>query len=451
MLVNSEANLNGTKLSSASPSDTNPSAKSGRMIALVDCESFFASCERVFYPDLQGKPIVVLSNNDGCVVAMSREAKALGIPMGIAWFKLSAWAKKNGVVARSSNYELYGSISSRVTEIVSRYAAWQEVYSIDESFIELRGSVEEVEKICTQIRNEVLRSTGVAVRIGIAKTKTLAKLAILGAKKNTSLGGVCHLGRYADEQLDVILERTKVAALWGVASKLSRRLAADGIVSAKDLRDADAARIRKKYSVVLQRMVLELRGEPCIGLELHDPQKQQLIFSRSFARPVVSAAEMQQVLSIYAQKVSGRLRAQGLVARTVTAWAMTGHYVTQGRHSAQSSKRLPDHTDSPIIIAKASFRLLEQLVHGSRYARAGVVLTELERAGQSVPLDIFVQPISDSGVGVVLDLVTERFGDGKLGVGRGGFKKTPAWNMKREMLSARATTNWDELRVVKAI
>ncbi|HUH53392.1 MAG TPA: Y-family DNA polymerase [Microbacteriaceae bacterium] len=429
---------------------SNPSASTGRMVALIDCESFYASCERVFYPNLQNKPIVVLSNNDGCVVAMSREAKQLGIPMGIPWFKLKAWAARNGVVARSSNYELYGSISKRVMEIVGKYAAWQEVYSIDESFVELRGSVSELKSMGQKIRAEIFMSTGVPVRIGIAKTKTLAKLAILGAKKNLNLAGVCHLGNYKPTQLDEILERTCVTDLWGVASRLGKRLAVESILNAKDLRDADPSIIRKRYSVVLQRTLFELRGIPCIPFEADQRQKQQIIFSRSFAKPVETADEMRQVISIYAQKASTRLRGHKLRAGVVSAWAMTGHYVTYGRHSAHSATRLPERTDSPILIAKAANELLEHILHGTRYARAGIVLTDLASSTTSVPLDIFVQSGAGREVGVVIDLVTGKYGEGKLGVGRGGFKHSPAWNMRRDLMSPRATTNWAELREVAA-
>lgn len=421
-----------------------------RMIALVDCESFFASCERVFDPSLQGKPVVVLSNNDGCVVAMSREAKALGIPMGIAWFKLSAWAKQNGVVAKSSNYELYGSLSSRVAEIIGRYAAWQEFYSIDESFIGMKGTLQELIDTGRQIRAEVLQSTGIPVRVGIARTKTLAKLASVGAKKNLALENVCHLGQYPQAQLDQILAATHVSALWGVASRLSKKLGAIGIHSAKDLRDADISMIRKRFSVVLQRTALELQGVPCIPLEEERLYKEQMIFSRSFARPVESAKEMQQVLSIYAQKVSTRLRKESQVAKTVSAWAMTSHYAAENRHSASVSVSLPTHTDEPISIAKAANALLPRLIHGTRYARAGIVLTDLAPASTLAPLDIFVPEFEGRHIGETLDAISSKLGNDLIGVGLGGMKKSPAWNMKRELLSKRATTHWDELAIVKA-
>lgn len=210
-----------------------------RVVALVDCESFYASCERVFDPTLNGKPIVVLSNNDGCVVALNREAKALGVKMGVPWFQISAWAEVSGVVARSSNYELYGALSARVMEIIGQFSAWQEVYSVDESFIGLEGTVEELLKVGAEMRERVLRYTGVPVRVAIGKTKTLAKLASLGAKADLSLNGVCHLGAYSPEKLNHIMSSIPVSEIWGVGRRLTKRLASLNIHTVAELRDAD--------------------------------------------------------------------------------------------------------------------------------------------------------------------------------------------------------------------
>lgn len=422
-----------------------------RMIAIIDCESFFASCERVFNPELIGVPIVVLSNNDGCVVAMSKEAKQLEIPMGIPWFKLSAWAAVRGVVAKSSNYELYGSISARVMEIIGRHTAWQEVYSIDESFVGLKGTRDELIDRCKEIRKEVFKATGVPVRIGIAPTKTLAKVAIMGAKKNPTFEGVCHFDTYETEHQDRILAGLHVTELWGVAGRTAKKLAAMGIFSAKELRDADPQQIRKSFSVVLARTVYELRRIPCIPLDEEGREyKDQMIFSRSFSRPVTSVEEMEQVLSIYAQKVSSRLRKEGQVAKTVSAWAQTGHYVETGWHSAHSSATLPAHTNEPINIAKAAGALLSKIQPNTRYARAGVVLTDLSPESSLTPLDLFVPEFEGRRIGVTLDKINQKLGGNIVGVGRGGFQDTPAWNMRREMLSNRGTTHWDELVKVKA-
>lgn len=423
---------------------------SDSVIVLVDCASFFASCERVFHPALEGKPVVVLSNNDGCVVAMSAEAKLLGIPMGIPWFKLSAWAHIHGVVACSSNYELYGSLSARVMEVIGRHTSWQEIYSIDESFIQLRGSVEMVKRTCHQIRREVLQMTGVPVRIGIARTKTLAKLAIMGAKSNPALDGVCHFDRYDTQQQAQIMEAVGVTQLWGVGSRYGKRLATQGIYSVKDLRDADPRIIRRRFSVVLQRTVYELRGIRCIEFEEEREYKDQLIFSRSFSHPVTTPEEMQQVLSVYAQRVSKRLRNQGQVAKTVAAWAMTAHHQPSTWHSAHSATSLSTHTQELVRIAKAAQALLPRMRPGSRYVRAGVVLMDLTPVTDLAPLAMFLPEFEGRNIGHTLDRIEEQVGKGSIGVGRGGLKHAPRWNMRRGMLSPRDTTHWDELCTVKA-
>ncbi|MGB3413784.1 MAG: Y-family DNA polymerase, partial [Microbacteriaceae bacterium] len=236
-------------------------------IALVDVNSFFASCERVFHPKLNGRPVVVLSNNDGCVVALSREAKALGVEMGAPWFKLEAWAKREGVIARSSNYELYGSLSRRVMNVLGRYSAWQEIYSIDESFLGLKGTAYELSEIGREMRRAADTFVGLPVCVGIAPSKTLAKLANHIAKRYPQYGGVFNWDEYTPEQMDRLLSGVKVVELWGVGSRIAKRLDSMGIHSAKDLRDADDIRLRKKFSVVLQRTIFELRGIPCIPFE----------------------------------------------------------------------------------------------------------------------------------------------------------------------------------------
>lgn len=426
------------------------SSATEHMIALVDCESFYASCERVFEPSLEGRAIVVLSNNDGCVVALNREAKTHNVPMGTPWYKLRNYAKAHEIVSRSSNYELYGSLSARVMEIIGNYAAWQEVYSIDESFIGMKGTVEELTTIGHQLRAEVLQYTGIPVRVGIGKTKTQAKLASRGAKADLSLDGVCHLGSYDTAHHDRILAGTHVTDLWGVAGRTSKKLATMNIHTAQDLRDADAKWIRNKFSVVMERTVMELRGIPCIPLEEPRPYKDQMIFSRSFSRPVTTVEEMSQVLSIYAQKVSGRLREQSQVAGLVTAWAQTSRHADTGWHSPHSSIGLPAESDDPIIIGRAATALLRNLNPGAKYVRAGVVLTGLRPKNSSTPLALFAPEFDGRHVGNTVDSITQKLGPQAIGVGRGGMKGAPVWNMRRNMLSKRATTHWDELCEVKA-
>ncbi|WP_284982294.1 Y-family DNA polymerase [Arthrobacter sp. efr-133-TYG-118] len=424
-------------------------------IALVDCVSFYASAERVFDPSLRDRPIVVLSNNDGCVVAADPLAKQMDPEiMGKPWFKVESWCRARGVSARSSNYELYGSLSARVATILSRFSAWQEVYSIDESFLQLRGTPEDLEVLGHEIRSTVMRLTGVPVRVAIGPTKTLAKVAALGIKKSPAMNGVLDLGRYPAEQLDRILASIPVQDLWGVAGRTTKRLAPMDIHTAKDLRDADAKWIRKCFSVVMERTILELRGIKCIELELQPPTaKDQLIFSRSFAKKLTDPDDMAQVLSIYAQRVSARLRSQGSVAGHLSAWASTG-WADEGTvaHSAHVAVPLPNPSDDPITLTKAARALLPELfpVPGIRYARAGVVLTDLRAADGTQVLPLFQPEFEGRGVGQVLDAINRKLGGQAVGVGLGGLKTPQSWEMKRAMLSKRCTTNWDELPVAVA-
>ena len=425
-----------------------------RMIALVDCQSFYASCERVFEPKLEGVPVVVLSNNDGCVVAMSLEAKALNIPMGTPWFKLKNFANANGVVARSSNYELYGSLSTRVMDIIGRHAAWQEVYSIDESFIGMKGSLPELIDLGHRIRAEVLQETGIPVRVGIGRSKTLAKLASRGAKENLALDGVCHIGRYSAAELDRIMRYTKTTQLWGIAGRLGKRLENLGIHTAYDLREANLAQIRKKFGVVVARTVMELRGVSCLEIDMHPPtQKDQLIFSRSFSRKITTPREMEQVASIYSQRVGERLRRQGSTTKTLKVWAATG-WADDGTppHSAGISFPFQRPTDHPIALGRAVRHLTPFLfppeLPGVRYARLGVILLDLQPKGAQPMLDLFEPVMPD--VGPILDQINRKLGRGSLGIGLGGLATPPSWEMKRAMLSKRATTHWDELAEVYA-
>lgn len=299
---------------------------SNARIALVDVNNFYVSCERVFDPKLEGRPVVVLSNNDGCVVARSAEAKELGIATGTPWFQLQSQARAWGLVARSSNYELYGDLSARVMEVVGRFGTWQEVYSIDESFVGLVGDSAQLQAAAGDIRAAVMRHVGVPVCVGVAATKTLAKFANRIAKQNPAMGGVCALDAMPERQVAAIQARVPASGLWGVGGKTTARLKLMGIETIADLKSADPALIRKKFSVVLQRTVMELNGTECIPHAEEHVDKQQIMFSRSFSAPVTTVAGMEEVMTVYAQRGAARLNEEGLRAAIMTVTAGTSRF-----------------------------------------------------------------------------------------------------------------------------
>lgn len=420
-------------------------------IALVDMDSCFASCERIFHPDLEGRAVVVLSNNDGCVVAMSKEAKTLGIEMGVPWFKIRTWAQRNGVIARSSNYELYGSISARVMGLLGQIAATVEVYSIDEAFLHLHEEPAEIVQIGRHIRDQVRQCVGVPVSVGIAPTRTLAKLAARGAKRSPGRAGVASTDQYTPAQLEAILDATPVGDLWGVGPRLERRLAGMGITTALQLRAADPNIIRRKFSVVLARTVHELRGESCIEITHRDAERTgQLMFSRSFSTPVTTTSDLHQVLSIYAQNVTRRLRRQKTLAGAIWAFASTSWH-TEPVHRISATAEIDPRTDSPVTVLQAvSERLLPQLVPGHRYVRAGISLSDLAPTTSQEMLPGFTPNRNGTELGALVDRVNAAVGRNTVGLGLAGIKTPPDWQMRRDMLSNRATTHWSELATVTA-
>lgn len=419
-------------------------------IAHVDVNCFYASAERAFNPSLEGRPVIVLSNNDGCAVTHSPEAKALGIAMGEPWFKLAPRAKEWGLVALSSNYELYGDISARVMELLGRYSAWLEVYSIDEAFLGVKGTPAELAAMGRSVKATVRRNVGVPVCVGIGPTKTLAKLANKWAKNNKAFAGVCHWDSIPQEVRQSLLDRLSVEEVWGIAGRLTRRLNVMGVFTIADLVRADPVMIRDKFNVVVMRTVLELQGTPCIPMEEERIGRDQLIFSRSFAKPITTGAGIRQVMSVYGQQASARLAKHGLQAKVLTAFAGTSYFNPNDTSYASVCVPLPMPTADPVILTKAAHALLPRLVEGIRYARAGIMVTDLRPTGNQKPLELFENRHEERHIGPLLEDVTRRYGRGSIGLGFGGIRGGPDWTMKRDMLSPRYTTHWDELPLVKA-
>jgi len=419
-------------------------------IAHVDVNCFYASAERAFDPSLEGRPLVVLSNNDGCAVTRSPEAKALGINTGEPWFKLAPRAKEWGLVAKSSNYELYGDISARVMELLGRYSAWLEVYSIDEAFLGVKGAPDELLSLGRRIKEAVRRNVGVPVCVGIAPTKTLAKLCNKWAKNNPAFGGVCLWESVPADVREGLMGRLPVDEVWGIAGRLSKRLNVLGIFTVLDLIRADPVMIRDKFSVVLMRTVLELRGTPCIPMEEERIGRDQLIFSRSFATPVATAAGLREVLSIYGQQASARLSKHGLQAKVLTAFAATSPFRVNEQAYPSVCVSLPMPTADPLLLTKAAHALLPHIREGLKYAKAGLMLTDLRPTGNQPPLEPFENRHEERGIGPLLEDVGRRFGRGSIGLGHAGIRSGLDWTMKRDMRSPRYTTHWDELPLVKA-
>lgn len=420
-------------------------------IALVDVNSMYVSCERAFDPKLEGRPVVVLSNNDGCVVARSNEAKALGIENGDPWFKLAADAKRTGLVHRSSNYELYGDLSSRVMELLGRFSHKIEVYSVDEAFVSLRGTPEELQRIGSEIKATIARNVGLPVCVGIAATKTLAKFSNRLAKQNPHLGGVCSYDLLPLGHAQAVMEKVPVTGIWGIAGRLGRKLNGMGIFTIADLKATDPVAMRKKFSVLMQRTILELNGIPCIPLETEVATKQQLIFSRSFSTPVTSAARMHEVMAIYAQRAAIRMAKDQQQAKLMTCFAGTSHFNATAASFPSATVKLPAPTADPVILTRAATSALAgRIVDGVPYARAGVMLTDLSPAGAAPQLPAFSTAHEEKQIGSLLGDVLERFGSGSIGLGVAGLVTEPDWSMKRKALSPRYTTEWAELPVVKA-
>lgn len=431
-------------------------------VVLADANSFYASCETVFNPSLACKPIVVLSNNDGCVVARNKRAKQLGITNGTPWFKIRDQAILDGVVARSSNYELYASLSRRMMTIMAHFLPNQEVYSIDECFLTSIWDSRQTLQDCINLREAVLRSTGIPVSIGVAPTKTLAKVANHWAKDHPNAEGITFWEQIQAAYGDGVLARIPVNQVWGVGHRLTKKLMSLGIVTALDLRNADPVMIRRRFNVQVQRTVLELRGVACIEADTSADQgvrTNQILCSRMFSHPVEGYPTLAQAFSIYAQKACHRLHRQHSLCAKVKVFCSTSPYAPQQFTVASRTVTLEDPSDDPLIIARAASQALYGRVDPhAQYVRAGVVLLELTDARQFHTLEGLDASRDTHQLGTVLESAAKRFGPFRVGVGYGGIRghgrhdddTSADWSMNRKILSPRPTTRWDEMAVAYA-
>ena len=447
------------------------------MFALVDANNFYVSCHRVFNPSLKGRPVVVLSNNDGCCVARSNEVKALGVKMGTPWFQLDDLAKQHGIIALSSNYALYGDLSQRFMRILAQFSPGQEVYSIDECFLDFTGLNHiDLTEYGQTIRRRVLQWVGLPVCVGIAPTKTLAKLANHVAKKRDQYQGVFDYSRLSQGQQDELLAGIQASEVWGIGHRLSERLARLGINTVKDLRDADTKTLRRQFSIVVERTVLELRGVSCLDLEEVAQAKQEIISSRSFGKLVVKLDDLQQAVASYTARAAEKLRRQHSVAGAIQVFLQTNPHKT-GEPQYHPSIVIPlvePTADTGSLVSHALRGLKRIYQPGYRYQKAGVMLMGLSDPKAS-QLDLFGQPFFPSGWSgpsprfdqaptfdhaseqtrqksqrrmETLDQINRKLGRGTLRLAAEGFQH--AWKTRTDYPSPRYTTRWAELPIAHA-
>ena len=355
--------------------------------ALVDGNNFYVSCERVFNPKLEDRPVVVLSNNDGCVVARSAEVKALGVPMGEPWFKLKNLARKHGILAYSSNYTLYADMSNRMMQVLGRYSPQQEIYSIDECFLGFDGFPNaDLYTIGQRIRLQVKQWVGLPVCVGFGSTKTLTKLANHCAKKGLAgADGVCDFGQMGVIELDALFARIGVGEVWGVGRRLTERLAGMGIATVRDLRIADARMIRDTFSVVLERTVMELRGISCLELEELAPAKKQIMSSRTFGTYIYTLPELEEAVSTYMARAAEKLRRQCSVAGAVQVYIRTNPFnESHPQYQQGITVPLTQTTSDTVRLTRAALWGIKRLFKpGFAYQKAGVMLMDIGPAEQT--------------------------------------------------------------------
>lgn len=425
------------------------------MLALVDGNNFYCSCERVFQPRLKGRPLVVLSNNDGCAIARSDEAKALGIKMGAPWFKIRHLEEETGLVAMSANFALYGDMSDRMMTLAAGLGHTQEVYSIDESFIDMSGIPGDLVRRARIIRRRIHQWIGIPTCIGIGPTKTLAKLANAIAKSAERKPGsypahhaqICHLGACSRVELAALLQATEVGDVWGVGPRISSQLQAQGVHTALDLQRMDPAAAKAGWSVVLEKTVRELNGVPCIEFEDEPPAKQQIACTRSFGYPITELKDLQEAITEFACRAAEKLRRQNSHTGHIMAFIRTNSFRKQDpQYSRSASIPLPSPTSDSAHITQAANAILKHIYRpGFKYSKAGVMLMDLQPATrQQLTLDLDADmPANRVRLMQAMDEVNQRFGRGTLHLASAGTAgRHRAWCMKQERLSSGFTTDW---------
>lgn len=440
------------------------------MFALVDGNNFYVSCERVFRPSLVGRPVVVLSNNDGCAISRSNEAKALGVRMGQPWFQCRYLERDHGLVALSANFTLYGDMSERMMSIVGGFAPRQEIYSIDESFLDfggMRGGADRLLTLGRALRDQVLQWTGLPTCVGFGPTKTLAKLANHIAKTAESKPGhypdnlarVCHLGTLAEADRQALMARTAVGEVWGVGPRIGEQLVQAGVKTVLDLAQLDPASVRRKFSVVLEKTVLELRGISCLGFDDMPQPKQQIMCSRSFGKPVLELAGLIEAVSEFGGRAAEKLRQQQSVAGAVHVFIRTSPFRKDDRQYG-GSVTVPlvrPTADTAALVSSVIAGLRAIFKPGFRYVKTGVMLVELQPAGlRQGELELgdpsdSGEPRSDSGrLMAAVDSVNQRYGRGAIALASAGLAgERRGFSMRQERRTPGYTTDWLDMPIAR--
>lgn len=420
------------------------------MLALVDCNNFYASCEKLFNPAFRDKPLIVLSNNDGCAVSRSAEAKALGIKMAGAWHKMSDFAREHGVVACSSNYPLYANMSDRVVSVLRDYSPSIEVYSIDESFVDLKGFTHlNLTDYGQHMRERIAQWVGLPVCVGIGPTKTLAKLANHIAKKQAQYNGVFNLADHSPNEIEQLFSQIDVGEVWGVGRRIREKLQVMGISTVAALRSADPTAIRRRFSVVLERTVRELQGISCLALEDAPADKQQIISSRSFGRPVTDLSDINEALASYITLACEKLRQQQTIARSIAIWLETNPFNPKAaQYSRSVTLTLPAYSDDTRQFIRVGLHALKQLYReGYEYKKCGCMLSLI------MPKLSLQGMLGNNSNGqtertiAIMDTINRKYGRGTLKSAAEG--NNPTWGMLRGNVSPAYTTKWNDLMVVK--
>ena len=432
-------------------------SSSNSLFALVDVNNFYVSCERVFQPKLEEVPMVVLSNNDGCAVARSAEVKALGVKMGTPWFQMAELAKKHGIQAYSSNYTLYGDMSSRVVQVLKAFTPNLEVYSIDESFLQIETVLKQYQdtiELGQKIKQQVKDTTGLPVCVGIGASKTLAKFANHLAKKHKQFSGVCDVEAMPKAELYQWMSEIPAGEVWGIGKQIAKKLKAQYIHSVFDLLQVSPQAMRQQFGVVMERLCYELRGTSCLQLEEVAPAKQQIIASRSFGKLVTSQTELAESVATHTARAAEKLRSQNSTTGALTVFIQTNPFKqNEPQHHQSITIPLADGTDNTLTLTNAALAGLKQIYQSNfRYKKAGVILNLISDK-PTVQQSLF-EDMESKGKSAhlmkAMDDINHRFGNTAIKSAAAGTNRSKqAWQMRSGNKSPNYTTQWDELPVAK--